>query len=209
MNEFFVFLVIVIAFSSSVFAQQTADEYAKGEVFAGYSGATLFTGDKFEPVENGFEFSGVYNVHRYFGIKADFSGTYRKVDGNYQTSSSPLVTLGSYQANHSLYNAAVGVQFKDNRRTSKLKPFGHVLIGYGKHTDKFPSGCPSGAVCPPFNADFSGTSLIIGGGLDIKINRRIDIRAIQFDLDPIFYKFDGQTFAWKNNRFSTGIVFKF
>ncbi len=209
MSNIFIFLLVFTVFSVSVTAQQTSDDYDKGEIFAGYSGAAHYTGSDFEPIENGFEVSGVYNVHRYFGIKADFSGTYRKVDGSFQSIASPSVTLGDYRADHSLYNAAVGVQFKDNRRTSRIKPFGHVLIGYGKHTDKFPAGCPAGAVCPPFDADFSGTSLIIGGGLDIKINRRLDIRAIQFDLNPIFYKFDGRTSSWDNNRFSSGIVFKF
>ena len=47
--------------------------------------------------------------------------------------------------------------------------------------------------------------MVIGGGLDIKVNKRIDIRAFQFDANPIY--FDESTYL--NMRFSTGVVFKF
>jgi hypothetical protein len=192
-------------------AQKQADEYNKGEFFVGYSGATLFNGsDKFEKIENGFNVAGVYNFHRYIGIKGDVSGTYRNVKGTYFAPfGSPPIPPTEYTAQHSLYNATAGVQVKDNRIASKYRPFAHVLVGVGKHRDKLPSGCPSGAVCPPFGFDFTGVSLIIGGGLDVNVNRRIDIRVIQFDLNPITYRDGEQTSIYANNRFSSGIIFKF
>lgn len=209
MNKLLSALVFLFLAIGAVSAQnQAASDYNKAEIFVGYSGASLYTGDDFEPIENGFEVAAVYNVHRYVGIKADFSGTYKKVEGDFYSATS-TATLGRYRADHSLYNAAIGVQFKNNRRQAKVKPFAHVLVGYGKHADKFKTPCPSGAVCPPFNIDFTGVSLIVGGGLDIKVNRRIDVRAIQFDLNPIFYKSGGRNNSWDNTRFSSGIVFKF
>jgi hypothetical protein len=215
MKKFWIMLVVIFSLSSLVFAQNQTEGNNKIEVFTGYSGAALFTGDDFEPIENGFNVAAVYNIRRYIGIKVDTSGTYKKVEGNFYSATSTPIPFSSWKADHSLYNASVGVQFKDNSREAVVKPFAHILVGYGKHFDKFKTPCPTGAKCPPFNVDFEGVSLVIGGGLDIKVNRRIDIRVIQFDLNPIYYKANDPNRpwdlkrSWDNTRFSSGIVFKF
>lgn len=207
-NKYLFIFVLIFVFSNFVVAQE--EEIDKAEIFAGYSGATLFTGDDFEPIENGFNVSAVYNVHRYVGVKVDASGTYRNVNGNFLSTSFASLPSARYQAVHSLYNVTAGVQFKDNSRDAKVKPFAHVLAGYGKHFDEFKNACPSGAICPPFNVDFEGVSLVFGGGVDYKINRRIAVRIIQFDLNPIIHKTaGGDRNVWMNNRFSSGIVFNF
>lgn len=202
-------LFFILAFSSLAFAQTPEDKTNKFEIFTGYSGATLFTGEDFEPWENGFNMSAAYNVRRYIGIKADVSGSYRTLEGEFWSTSSPGTSLGRWKGIHSLYNVAAGVQFKDSKRKTKAKPFAHVLVGYGNHFDKFKTPCPSGAQCPPFNVDFEGVSLIIGGGVDVKINRRIDIRVVQFDFNPVIHNYEGSYVSWSNNRISSGIVFKF
>jgi hypothetical protein len=53
--------------------------------------------------------------------------------------------------------------------------------------------------------------LVLGGGLDIKVNRRIDIRAVQVDVAGIFANTDQPGFrdGRADLRFSTGVVFKF
>ena len=45
--------------------------------------------------------------------------------------------------------------------------------------------------------------MAVGGGLDIKINEKIDLRAIQVDYAPIF-----SGFLQNNIRFGVGLVFK-
>ncbi len=211
MRKFFLASVLVVLLSTLGLAQKNIDEYDKVEIFVGYSGASLVSDDDFEPIDNGINVSAVYNIHRYFGIKVDVSGTFKTIEGDYFSpfTEPQLNPPSRYSADHSLYNATIGVQFKNNKREALLKPFGHVLVGYGKHRDKFTTACPTGAICQPFNFDFNGVSLILGGGLDIKINRRIDVRVIQLDVNPIFYKLDQQNFIYPNTRFSSGIVFKF
>lgn len=192
-------ILFIAVLSFPLFAQQQ-DEYNKGEVFIGYSAGFLLAGnDTFEPADHGFNVAAVYNFHKYIGIKGDVSGTYRRVDG---------IRAGLPGADHSLYNATVGVQFKNNKVDAKLKPFVHVLAGVAKHEDRLNAQCPTGVNCG-FDFNFTGFSLIVGGGLDIKVNRRIDIRLAQLDLNPIGYKDGTQQANYNNTRFSSGIVFKF
>lgn len=211
MRKFSLSLVLIAIISGLGSAQNQPPEYNKVEIFAGYSGASLISDDEFEPVEHGFNVAAVYNFHRLFGIKVDVSGTHKKVRDNFfpPFGQPPFDPPSRYTANHSLYNASIGIQVKNNRRDDVAKPFAHLLVGYAKHTDKIKQSCPAGAVCPPFNFDFEGVSLILGVGLDIRINRRIDIRAVQLDLNPITYDSGRDRSIYANTRFSSGIVFKF
>lgn len=190
----FLLLVVLLFVSTSFsFAQQQSPDYDKVEVFAGYSNGTDI-GSEFEWVEHGFNAAAVYNFHRLVGVKFDVSGTYKTFDD------SPFFTT-----RHSLYNVTGGIQIKNNRKSRRVKPFAHFLVGVARHSDESEGSCPQGSFCPPFSSDENGLSLIVGGGLDIKVNRRIDIRAAQFDLNPIFFGND----IYPNLRFSTGVVFKF
>jgi hypothetical protein len=189
---FGIFLLIPSVFASG---QNQPTDYNKVEVFAGYSnGSGLFENlDGIQDVEHGFNVAAVYNFHRYFGVKVDASGTY-KVFNN-----SPF-----FRTKHSLYNVTAGIQIKNNKRTGRFKPFAHVMAGFAKHSDRTTAPCPVGITCPPIDFDFDGFAMVAGGGLDIRVNRRIDIRAVQIDLNPI-----GVDSIYLNTRFSTGIVFKF
>jgi hypothetical protein len=210
MKRFWSVFIFVFVLAGLASAQNQPDDYNKVEIFAGYSAGVHANGDdSLDPTERGFNVSAVYNFHRFIGVKADVSRVFSNITGGYYSNSTLPVSLGSYRARHTLSNYTAGIQFKNNRREARFKPFAHILVGVGEHKDKFKTACPTGAVCPPFNIDFTGVSLIVGGGLDIKINRRIDIRAVQLDLNPIFYKYNQQNTTWYNTRFSTGIIFKF
>ncbi|MEP6849615.1 MAG: outer membrane beta-barrel protein [Acidobacteriota bacterium] len=199
------------------FAQNKSD-YNKWEVYGGYSNGQVDTGfdsgnslrDFFDDRSsfNGFEASGVYNIHRYFGIKADVSGTYNSrptsftVPNGNGTSSSI-----SFDHNRSLYNILGGVQVKDNSSDARLKPFAHAMIGVGHGRSKFSNvACSGGIDCTGlFTSDSqTGFAGAFGGGLDIKLSKKIDFRAIQVDYNPI--KFDSGTDH--NVRFGIGFVFK-
>ena len=195
-------IISIIGFLLIVKTVRGQDEYNKAEIYTGYSGATNLLNK--DLVEHGFNAAGVYNVHKYFGLKVDVTGTYAEFNGLYYFPNSPA-TQSQWKATHNLYNVSGGVQIKDNRRDSTFKPFGHFLVGYVNHFDKVKTGCPTGAVCPPINYDSTGISVVVGGGLDIKVNRRIDIRAIQFDVNTI----STNRSRWINSRFGAGVVIKF
>ena len=202
----------------AAFAQST-DEYKKGEFFVGYSNGQVDTGinredgNEFEEFFNerenfnGFNVSGVYNVSRYVGIKGDVSGTYNNKDFAVTVPNGTTTSNVSFNTRSSLYNFLGGVQVKDNATEGRFKPFAHALVGAGHGRVKIQDVvCPTGVDCTDLQSTESETGLAgaFGGGLDIKVNNRVDFRAIQVDYNPI--KFDGGT--QHNVRFGIGFVFK-
>lgn len=215
---------LILAFSFSVLASvftvaQSTDDYKKVEVFAGYSNGQVDTGfdsgstagDFFRDRQNfnGFNVSGVYNVTRYFGIKGDFSATFNteRFNGSADVGGTPANI--SVKNSNSLYNFLGGVQIKDNARSGRFKPFAHALVG-GAHARTKISDytCTPSTVCPAVvipDSSFGDTGFAgaFGGGLDIRINNKVQIRAFQVDYNPV--RIDGST--QNNVRFGAGIVF--
>lgn len=203
-----------IVLSIAVFAQTNSDEYNKNEFYVGYSNQQIkdFQRKSF----NGIEVSYTRNVHRYVGIRGtvSYARNNRSFGG---TLNDPTVVNYSFlqQNNRSIYNFLGGVQFKDNASKRRLKPFAFALAGVAHNRSRFEglacvssnaiSNCP--ATVPIVNNQTftdTGFSGAFGGGLDIKINDRIDFRAIQFDYNPVYTN----TRVENNYRFGIGIVIK-
>jgi len=203
---------------TSVAAVAQSSDYKKAEVFVGYSNNQVDTGvspdDDFDGFINdretfhGFNVSGVYNVSRYFGIKGDVSGTYNNKSFDFTVPTVPPATgRVTFDANSSLYNFLGGIQIKDNASEKRLKPFAHILAGAGHGRINVKNlNCDIGVDCTGLEGTESETGLAgaFGGGLDVKLNNRIDLRVIQVDYNPI--RFDGAT--THNVRFGFGFVFK-
>lgn len=213
-------ILFIAALSCPIFAQQ--DEYNKGEIFAGYSNTFYLNDNPDGPLGDvttrGVNFSGVYNVRRYIGIKADvtatFSGTesVRFVPGF----DNPTMAEVSYSRREVVNYFTAGVQIKDNAIETRWKPFGHAMVGVGQaryRTTNISCTTPSNCapIWIPLDETTTGFALVLGGGLDIKVNRRIDIRAVQVDVAGIFANSDQPGFRDGRGdlRFSTGVVFKF
>lgn len=208
---FYTVVLIVMSFGFS-FAQSGTD-YKKAEVFVGYSNSQVdsgpeasifFTGfiKKREPY-HGVNTSAVYNVSRYFGLKADFSAAYNSRNFAFQV---PPNGALAFDTKNSLYNALGGIQIKDNSTEKRWKPFAHALIGagHGRTTVKNLT-CPTGISCAGIvSGSETGLAGAFGGGLDITLTNHIDLRAFQVDYNPI--KFDGG--VQQNVRFGIGFVFK-
>lgn len=206
------FLLFVFSFCALA---QTAEEYNKNEFYVGYSNQQV--GSVARSTFNGVEGSYTRNVSRYFGIRStlSFAKDNRTLQGSVLNPEGGTYNFRQ-DNNRSVYNFLAGVQVKDNASTKRLKPFGYALGGVAHNRNTFknlacvsssssPSNCPS---TPPIfdNVTFSDTGLAgaFGGGLDIKINDRIDFRAIQADYNPIY----SNSRVNNNFRFSVGIVIK-
>lgn len=227
MKKIFLTLILITITSVIAFGQ---DDYKKGEFFVGYSNGQVDSGVERgeipgDPIEerqsfNGFNVSGVYNVSRYVGIKADVSGTYRS--DSFSASSPTLIvnstgagggTTGgtntvSFDADSSLYNILGGIQIKDNSSDARVKPFAHALVGAGiGKIDIKNVNCSPGLNCNElnnFDGNETGLAGAFGGGVDIKLSDRVDFRLVQVDYNPI--RFDGGT--QNNFRIGIGLVFK-
>jgi opacity protein-like surface antigen len=201
--------ILIVATASMAFAQST--DYHKVEFYGGYSHNRVDTGiDDNDPELsdivneregfNGFETSITGNVTRYFGLKGDFSGHFKR-------DRFPIGTA-NVDFDSSVFNFLGGVQIKDNSKETRFKPFAHALIGAARVRNKvdfsadvcaavFPSPCPA-----DFTETETGFAAALGGGLDIRAGKKFDIRVIQFDYNPT-HVFDE---TQHNFRIGAGIV---
>lgn len=101
-----------------------------------------------------------------------------------------------------------GVQIKDNSSDTRVKPFAHALVGFARGKNTIDTAIcsqfsASGNCSTFFNNSSYGLAGAIGGGLDIKVTPRVDVRAIQVDYNPT-----GLFGTHQNNvRFGVGLVF--
>ena len=184
---------LVACAAPAAFAQT---DYNKYDIYAGYSHNRVDVGiddndpavdDIFDEREgfHGFEVAVKGNFHRYVGVKGDY--TYHRKGFN---------VLGS-EVNTSLHTLVGGVEFKDNAKETKVKPFAHLMAGLAHSRADFED----------LNDDDitdNGFAGVIGGGVDFRINDRVDFRAIQFDYNPT--RGDGTTSH--NFRIGVGVVFR-
>ena len=202
MVKFFFTAILVVACASIGFAQ--SNDYKKVEFYGGYSHNRVDTGiDDFDPALSdivneregfhGFNSSITGNITRYVGLKFDVAGHFKKKSFGF--------SAFSVDVDSSLFNALGGVQVKDNASGSTFKPFAHALVGVARARNKttFSGTC---VACPNFTETDTGLAGAIGGGLDIRLNNKLDIRAFQVDYNPTRV-FDA---TQHNFRFGVGIV---
>jgi hypothetical protein len=156
-----------------------AQDYPKAEVFGGYQYLHL-GGSGTDVNANGWNASLTGNVTKNFGVTGDFSGSYKTISGVsakvYSYTGGPVVNLNS---------------------GGTFNPFAHALFG-GAHVSATFSGLGSGSM--------NGFTMMMGGGVDAKVNRALAVRLAQ--VDWVYYRFNG-TSESHNVRVSTGIVFRF
>ena len=88
------------------------------------------------------------------------------------------------------------------QKSDRWRPFGEVLLGGAHATGTFEPSLNGGS------GSFNSFSLVAGGGLDINVTRRIDIRAI--DADYYMTRFPNGVNGRQNNlRISAGVVVRF
>ncbi len=134
---------------------------------------------------NGFDGSITYNVSRHIGIKGDFTAHF-KSQGFVDKFTPPGVTQ-TISNQERLYNFLGGVQIKDNARAARVKPFAHALAGFARYSNRQQQTLD---LFPQFNFTIQDTetsfALKLGGGLDLRAGRKIDIRVIEVNYNPVF-----------------------
>ena len=129
------------------------------------------------------------NISRYVGLVGDYS-FHRK-------SFNDTVGTTAVGVDVDLHTLMGGVEFKDNSTETKVKPFGRVLAGF-QHARANVNGVTG------FDTSDNGFSAAFGGGVDFRVNPRVDIRAVQLDYNPT--RFSGQT--QHNFRVGVGVIFR-
>jgi hypothetical protein len=184
-------LVCVSVFVSFTCATETmgqGPDYRRFELFAGYSHNRVDVGpvEDFDPDDdlefndifderegfNGFNVSATGNFHRYFGAKFDYS--YHQKSFGFANDNTTI----------RLHNILGGIQVKDNSSDARWKPFAHALVGVGRTSadlSEFDNRLE--------DFDDAGFAAAIGGGLDVRVAQRVDIRIFQIDYNPMRFDF--------------------
>src|SRR5688572_19390896 len=196
MRKLVLFFFLIAVCAPAALAQ---DDYNKVDVFLGYNHLRADTGitdgdtdadDIFDEREglHGVNGSIAGNFSRYFGAKADYAFHWKSFD---------LVDgVDSFSVDVNSHTLVGGLQIKDNNKDTKVKPFAHAMVGFAHLKFK----------ASDFDVSESETGLagVIGGGIDIKVNERVDFRPIQFDWNPT--RLGGET--QHNFRIGIGLVFR-
>ncbi|HKP71492.1 MAG TPA: hypothetical protein VJT82_01060 [Pyrinomonadaceae bacterium] len=190
--------LLVICCSLSTRAQ-TADDYPRNEFFAGYSfnsaDINTLTVAPGRTGQHGLNLAYTRNVTRRVGLTFDVSGHFKR----------DHLTLDNldFERKRDQYHFLAGLQFKARRDDGgRGAPFAHVLAGGAQFRGFASSRTQAGNVF--IIDDARSFAFALGGGLDVRAGKHVDLRVIQADYLPTFFGGARQD----NFRLSFGIVFR-
>jgi opacity protein-like surface antigen len=192
------FMALFFAFCAPMAFSQ--GDFQRGEFGVMYSHNRVDTDGAFDPTGgdsrdgfNGVNIDAGYNFTRYVGAKADFSYHRKSADFG--------VTGGTINVEGKLTQFMGGIKIQDNAVETKVRPFAQFLVGVG-HVEVDASGTGIGTT---FNQGETGLAAAVGGGLDIRVHKNVDIRAIKVEYNPV--RVEGET--GNNFRIGVGLNFRF
>lgn len=111
------------------------------------------------------------------------------------------ITSSGYSLTLSAFTA--GVRYLPNFRHSSLQPFGQVLVGLAHSSGSLVEGDT-----PAASNSGAAFAANVGGGLDLRMNRRVSLRLIEADY--LLTRFNNGVNDHQNNlRLDAGVVFHF
>lgn len=216
-------ILLVLLCAPLVRAQGSNDSrFPKYETYVGYLDSGEFPYNVFRfPLVNGavvlesdfgthhgFETSFTRNLTKVIGIKGDFSAQFHHDTGtgNFVVACGQTTCTVSQpvELTPRLFNFLGGPEFKMRNHT-RFAPVAYGLFGVAHTTAAFQT---SGSTLNlSLNTTETGFSMTVGGGLDIRITRRISFRTTT-DFNPKWVGRDdnGGRQVQKDLRFSTGIL---
>ena len=165
-----------------------AQEAPKSELFMDYSFVRYAPSASYTKGHslNGGGGRYTFNMGQHFGLAADLQGYNSNTSTVFNIPASPRFPSGAHASvSGNLFTYLFGPVFK--ARMGHLDPFADVLLG-AAHSNVY--GNAYKTICQPVagacggastSPDSNGFALSAGGGLDIPINHRVDIRAGEFD----------------------------
>jgi|tagenome__1003787_1003787.scaffolds.fasta_scaffold20987837_4 hypothetical protein len=186
-----------------------AQEFPRAELGIDYSYARYNPSHAY--IKNGHSLNGAggsitYNFNEYLGLKMELTGygsnsqTFNIPPG--QARNCPSGCFG--RANGNLFTYLFGPQIKV--RAHGFHPYGHLLLG-GAHSNIYSNlNHLSGYVGNSPNPAGNTFAMIFGGGVDIPINKTVEIRP--GEIDYLYTRFNNSyTGAQSSLRYQAGILF--
>jgi opacity protein-like surface antigen len=141
---------------------------------------------------NGVSGEVVANVTPHIGLVTNVAVTFANADFL------DALSGQNYRAKVYRYSLLFGPRY-NFRNSSRLVPYAHALFGVTRYQAKFRDG---DFTCPDTNE--TAFAMALGGGLDIRANKHIDIRAGQVDYLPVFFSHKRED----GLRFTAGVKIK-
>lgn len=141
---------------------------------------------------NGVSAEAVANVTPHIGLVTNFAATFASTDFL------DALSGRSFHASVARYTLLFGPRY-NWRNSSPFIPYAHALFGVARYQAKFRN---HDFTCPDTNE--TAFAMALGGGLDIKAGKHIDIRAGQVDYLPVFFSHKRED----GLRFSAGVKIK-
>jgi len=180
------------------------------ETFVGYSHNrvdTTLDSDDFDDEfggrvgTNGVNISVTGNITKWIGVKVDYAHHLKRSDIDFDSL--------SFKQKYNNDTIMGGVQVKNNAKDGpRLKPFFHALAGLSRQ--KF--AVTETTTETDLSFAQNNFTFAVGGGLDVRVHKNVDIRVFQIDYNPTYYKdqefdeFDLNGRLQNNFRFGFGIV---
>jgi hypothetical protein len=191
-----IFLFLLIA-CSGLLCQAQSSGGQKNEFFAGYSyqsaDINTLTIDPRRTSQKGVNLAYTRYVTKNLGVTTDLTAHWHR--------DSTGIPGGTFSRKRDQYSVLGGLQYKRHDE-NRLQPFVHALAGISLFRG-FTSRITGTGNVFTFD-DVTGFAMAFGGGLDIRVGKRVDVRLFQADYSPTHF---GS--GWQNNfRISFGVVFK-
>jgi opacity protein-like surface antigen len=203
MYRSFLLFFLVVSFPALVAAQ---GQDKRIEVFAGYSYLTIDDHKSNNPIDHvgsldGFNGAVTGFVTKRFGITGDFSAGFR--------SGTTAVTAGTLDYRSKNFSLYAGPHYRFTNGT-RVTPYVHALAGLSNN--RFSYLLTSGTTLTKVSQVTTDFAMALGGGLDVRVHKRVSIRLFQIDYNPVFAGAEpslgmNTNVRFDNFRFSTGIVF--
>jgi hypothetical protein len=134
---------------------------------------------------NGVEGSVTRNVSKYIGLQGDVSGHFKSE--SFVDVFNPPGATQTLANDEKLWQFLGGIQIKNNQRDARVKPFARALVGLARYTNRQAQTID---IFPAFNFTIedreTSLALKLGGGLDVAVSKRVDLRVVQIDYNPVF-----------------------
>jgi len=187
MRKFLALLILMGSLAASGMAQ---GNYSKVDIFGGFDYSRLSTAITPVASASGFDSSVRYNFTKVVGVEGDISGVFQTVSGSF------IGVSGNYPGHYYSFMGGPVVLISSK---SRVKPFVHFLVG----DTRVSSSAKAGSVT--VSASSSGLTAMVGGGVDIRVNKHLSIRAAQ--VDWVYERYGlTDTSAAGNFRIVTGLV---
>ncbi|HVW12289.1 MAG TPA: hypothetical protein VHB54_00610 [Mucilaginibacter sp.] len=193
-------LQISVGYSHGIFSNFTGDTYREDANIGGNSFSDTI-GKKMSHQLNGFDVSGAYRLSDHFAAKVAFGWLTGSVaDGNIPGGSfgrgsaedpTYVLVIPGYtdHAKQTYLSFLAGAEYKDFKSAHKLNPFGQLMIGLGMEDASYKLISNSHSLIyqtQTLKVNAMAFSIDAGAGLDLKLNKNLDLRIIQIDFVPTF-----------------------